>query len=55
MHDRTKKNFGWSRVQTPGLAHDLFVGPGFDSLTLQHDLFVGPGFDSWTRSPVSGP
>ena len=36
-------------------AHDVFVGPGFEPLTLQHDRFVGLGFDSWAQSPVSGP
>ena len=36
-------------------AHDVFIGPGFEPLTLQHDRFVGPGFDSWAQSPVSGP
>ncbi len=24
----------------------ILVGPGFEPLTLQHDLFVGPGFNS---------
>ena len=55
VHDRTNDLFSRSRVRTPGLARDLFVGPGFDSLALQHDLFVGPGFDSRTRSPVFRP
>ena len=36
-------------------AHDVFVDPGFEPLTLQHDRFVGPGFDFWPQSPVSGP
>ncbi len=24
VHDRTNNLFGWSRVRTPGIAHDLF-------------------------------
>ena len=35
-------------------AHDVFVSPGFEPLTLKHDCFVGPGFDSRAQSPVSG-
>ena len=35
-------------------AHDIFVGPGFDSLPLQHDYFVGPGFNSLVQSLVVG-
>ena len=36
-------------------AHNVFVGPGFEPLTLQHDFCVGSGFDSRARLPVSGP
>ena len=47
-----KQFFGRSRVWTPGLAHDLFVGPGFDSLTLQHD--IGQGYTG-PKNRRSGP
>ena len=36
-------------------AHNVYVGPGFEPLTLQHDFFVGSGFDSHARPPFSGP
>ena len=45
MHDHTNDLFGRSRVQT-ALQMIFFVGLGFEPLPLQHDLFVGPGFDS---------
>ena len=35
--------------------HDVFVGPGFQPLTLQHGQFVGPEFDSQAQPSVSGP
>ncbi len=35
-------------------AHDVFVGPGFESLTMQHDLFTGHRFNSQAWLPVSG-
>ena len=35
-------------------AHDIFVGPEFNSLPLQCDFFIGPGFDSQARLPVVG-
>ena len=30
-------------------AHDIFVGPGFDSLPLQHDYFVVQGSIPWSN------
>ncbi len=35
-------------------AHDVFVGPGFEPLTMQHDLFTGPRFNSRAWLPVPG-
>ena len=35
--------------------HIVFVGPGFEPLTLQLYRFVGPGFDSQVQPPVSVP
>ena len=34
--------------------HDVFVGPGFEPLTMQHDLFTGPRFNSRAWLTVSG-
>ena len=35
-------------------AHAVFVGPGFEPLTLQVNLCTGPRFDSRAWLPVSG-
>ena len=55
IHNCTSNLFGWSRVWTPGLAHDLFCWSRVRFPDLAAWSFVGPGFNSRTRSPLSGP